>query len=370
MALLLWAFKRTESSPISKRPSYSSMWLIIIVWAVYRLLHVFMNEDVIADLFKARELWLILMLPLVLFNIKTRMQTLLVLYTILLASFIPSISAFINFASVNYDLKNIGMRSPSFDSLHHLTFAGNNALLFVSAIVIGAWSYRANHRLLFVLSLLSLLVNIIGIVSSRSLGTLIALTLVLLIILVIRFKWQSIPVITSAILLMVLATPSNLLEKDWLQSAPDTVRSEKYCGSFEERLTMWWTGFRLLKNNPILGTGESDYPKEYQNFKHPKACAVAFDGSHMHNDTLDIAVNFGLLGLMLWLMMITRPIFDFFTKKESLNSLSSFKVFIPACLLFLGLSQCHFSDDEVQMTFWLLLGLGHVNVLEIFKSKS
>ena len=359
IALVLWFFQKKKQSVKDKRPQNSALWIALAAWALYRLSHVFLNEDILNDLFKARELWMLLMLPLVVFNIKNERQLLLLSITIIIASVVPSLSAAVNFSSVNFDFSNIYERKPSFQSLHHLTFAGNNSLLLVASFVLLGQFIIEKRRGLAAFTVLSILINIAGLISSRSLGVLLALSILIALFFLVRFRSRAIAVFIPALILLFQLTPERFFSSDWLQKAPQTVNVEKYCGSFEERLTIWWTGLRMIKDKPFFGTGESDYLTEYHRFKHPKSCGVAFDGTHMHNDILDVSVNFGLVGLFLWLLLILKPIFDFFSLLKVSSYLDYLRFLLPACLLLIGLSQCHFTDDEVQMTYWALLGLSY-----------
>jgi O-antigen ligase len=367
IALVLWFFEKKETEPKEQRPQNSALWVALAAWGLYRLSHIFLNEDILNDLFKARELWMLLMLPLVAFNIKNDKQLLLLSITIVFASVVPSLSAVINFASVNFDLLNNTARKPSFESLHHLTFAGNNSLVLVASFVLLGQFIIKKRRTFVILTTLCILTNAAGLASSRSLGVLLALSVLLALFFLVRFRYRAIAVFIPALILLFQLTPERFFNSDWLQKAPKTVNVEKYCGSFEERLTIWWTGLRMIKDKPLFGTGESDYLTEYHRFKHPKSCGVALAGTHMHNDILDVSVNFGFVGLLLWLLLILKPIFDFFALSIGSSYLNYLRFLLPTCLLLIGLSQCHFTDDEVQMTYWALLGLGYLQRNDIQK---
>src|SRR4030095_8086666 len=96
------------------------------------------------------------------------------------------------------------------------------------------------------------------------------------------------------VLLFLLAAPFQLKER--MLSITDFQER-----SIHSRFIMWDTGIKIIKDHPLLGVGDVDINKIYRMYKKPE---IHGEGSHMHNNFFQIAVNFGLIGLVSWILMM------------------------------------------------------------------
>lgn len=133
--------------------------------------------------------------------------------------------------------------------------------------------------------------------------------------------------------------------------------------SNKSRIVMWETGIKIFKDNPVFGIGDIDIKKVYQMYKIPESHG---EGSHMHNNFMQILVNFGIIGLISWLILILYIFFrqvKIFTKTkndEFLNLLSLISVTSFIALMVTGLTEYNFGDAEFAAVFWFALSLAFI----------
>ena len=105
------------------------------------------------------------------------------------------------------------------------------------------------------------------------------------------------------------------------------------------------------------------------------ATGTAATGSHMHNDYIDMLVLYGIPGYLFLCYFYFMPIIHFFkfqhiAKENRLFYVGLGAVMAIICLSFMSLSQCHFSDEEVQMIFWVAVGLVYHSICDSGKLAS
>ncbi|HSF33531.1 MAG TPA: O-antigen ligase family protein [Candidatus Tectomicrobia bacterium] len=66
-----------------------------------------------------------------------------------------------------------------------------------------------------------------------------------------------------------------------------------------ERLYMWSSGLRVLRDYPWTGVGMEGVKRVYPTYKHPEA--VRDQRAHLHSNPIQIAAERGLIGLACWL---------------------------------------------------------------------
>ena len=167
------------------------------------------------------------------------------------------------------------------------------------------------------------------------------------------------------------------------QSLIYQIKNDIKCGSTLERIYYIQIGLSIWQNNPILGLGVASYPKAYQKYRPQGVCGVAaLPDVHLHNDFLNTLALFGAVGFTIFLMFYILPFIHSFQKYRLNNSqdpqnkvLSTLRNTVNtrknwitigaltsiSMMFFMGLTQCHFTDEEVQMVFWLVLGVFYRN---------
>lgn len=101
------------------------------------------------------------------------------------------------------------------------------------------------------------------------------------------------------ILLLLAALLYRPVISPYLQEQIETNEEEGASG----RLTLWEINFELVRSHWLLGTGPAGYAVYYMTY-HP-------DGAHStHNNYVDIAAQFGLLGLLAWLWLAVAGVVE------------------------------------------------------------
>jgi len=121
------------------------------------------------------------------------------------------------------------------------------------------------------------------------------------------------------------------------------------------RMGLWQTSWNMIKDKPILGIGPGNFSKVFDKYK----VAREYDTiAHPHNDYLNMWVNSGIIGLLgylfLWFSFLRRFIKHF---SISLPIITVLVGFFAA-----GLFQCYYTDQEVAMLLFFILGLGMAEI--------
>jgi O-antigen ligase len=130
--------------------------------------------------------------------------------------------------------------------------------------------------------------------------------------------------------------------------------------STQARFLTWETGVKLLKDYPITGIGDTDVLKMYRSYKYPE---YEGEGSHMHNNFLQILVTIGIIGFLAWCIMMVYVIIRMIkiyslTKGDTiLNSLVVASISSMIAFQISGLTEYNFSDFEFAAVMWFMFGL-------------
>ena len=372
--LASWLMLRHTNIVLPKfrwRPYY---WLLLL-WLLWRVVHVLISDYPGKELFQAREMWLMLMLPLVadvliplgakLKNGKTiRLLGLPPLEFVVL--FLVVAGALVGyFNSIQFILQGgdfLGYRARALNNQNALTFSGTASLTTVIALgyLLVARRRTDNPRYLMPLLWFSLIGLVLAFILAKSRGGFIALvmTLALMSLLILRtkaiFAWLA---IALTVLGLWFASPK--LQQHFLNAMP---QEGSHTGTMEQRLDLWRAGIQMVKVKPLIGYGDAGYDVEYHKFKVAGAYGVAAKGSHMHNDLLNTWVLYGAVGLFIFILFFVFPLYDFIRLDKSLHNHQLWPWLITTVagvwfMLFQGLSQCHFTDEEVQSLFWFMVAI-------------
>jgi O-antigen ligase len=130
------------------------------------------------------------------------------------------------------------------------------------------------------------------------------------------------------------------------------------------RFVMWETGLKMIKDNLLIGIGEVDIKKAYEQYKKPEFHG---EGSHMHNNVIQITLTTGILGLIIWLSLMFYIFYRQFkiyiaTKQnEFLNTIAVISLCSMIALQVSGLTEWNFGDAEFAAVFWFNLALAFIS---------
>lgn len=135
--------------------------------------------------------------------------------------------------------------------------------------------------------------------------------------------------------------------------------------SNKTRFVMWETGIKIIKDHPLLGVGDVDNNRIYRMYKTPEFHG---EGSHMHSNVFQLLVSFGLVGFLMWLVLMIyifyRSIRIYFKtrKNEFLNIMALTSITTMTALQISGLTEWNFGDHEYAVVFWFMLALAFISL--------
>jgi putative inorganic carbon (hco3(-)) transporter len=236
----------------------------------------------------------------------------------------------------------------------YMTFAG--VLMLITLVVLAQVLFMPRNPLSYGL-VLSLMLLTAALVMTHTRSAWIGLTAGVALVLVLRQKrfLLVLPVVAGVIFL----------------SAPDAVRTrissivDPQDLTARERLYMWGSGLRILRDHPWTGVGMEGVKRVYPAYKHPDA--LRDRQAHLHNNPIQVAVERGIIGLVCWLWIwvaFYRQAWKIFRglppdKRRAtalvVGSLAGVTGFHVA-----GLFEYSFGDAEVSMLVYFLMALPYV----------
>ncbi len=158
------------------------------------------------------------------------------------------------------------------------------------------------------------------------------------------------------IVLFLLFAPLPLKER--MQSIADLNHP-----SNKTRIIMWETGLRMIKDSPVIGIGDTDINKAYRQYKTPEFHG---EGSHMHNNLIQIVLTLGVFGGLAWLTLMIyifiRQIKIYLKTKsdEFLNIITVSSLASMIAFQIAGLTEWNFGDAEFAAVLWFNLSLAFI----------
>jgi len=254
---------------------------------------------------------------------------------------------------------------------HHLTYGGVSLLLFSMLTPLGfSREYPTRERLVFGLgSMANLAAVIVCMGRSIWLGTAVAIGIMVLFQLTVK----RIIYLTIAVLLLVAGLSAYNIRYQKLPFASTAIgyrlKSAMTASLNKDRLMMWEAGINIIKDHPWLGLGSNSgkqmipYYKEIE--KKEKEKFQHGPGTGVHNIYIQNWINFGLIGFAGYLLWWLALIFKITTELRKNPTKSSQKYALLLGILagligcmFAGLFENNFRDGEVQITIFVLMGLG------------
>ena len=129
--------------------------------------------------------------------------------------------------------------------------------------------------------------------------------------------------------------------------------------SNRDRLEMLNSGLQIIRDHPWTGVGGGMMHSIYRHYRSPASIQV--DRSHLHNNFVQIAAEYGLITLAAWLWLIGKIVMDLARLLTEVRGEE--KIFVQgalavvASLLIAGLFEYNFGDSEVLMVFLILITL-------------
>ncbi len=167
------------------------------------------------------------------------------------------------------------------------------------------------------------------------------------------------PRVLAAILLIVVVLASVLL----LSPLGRKLMIEKGAFTLSERLDYWRTGHSMFLRSPIIGNGFNSFGLLYPRYRFP----VAGEARSAHNNFLQILVETGVVGLLLFLgiwVLAFLAVWPFVRnsltgeKTNPLRETVILSAFIGIlCFLIHSLADFDLYIPGIAMTVWLFLGL-------------
>lgn len=131
------------------------------------------------------------------------------------------------------------------------------------------------------------------------------------------------------------------------------------------RLVTWETGIKIFKDYPITGIGDIYLKNVYERYTKAESEAAAL---HMHNNILEMLVNFGLIGLISWLALMGYLIMETFKnyKKTLNNELLNILTIISLCCFtafqLSGITEYNFGMQEFLPVLMFSMSLTFLSV--------
>lgn len=220
--------------------------------------------------------------------------------------------------------------------------------------------------------LILLIIYSIAIMSSYSRGGLLAFSIVLLMLLFEyrhKFSIKTLGFALSFMILLLTAvfilTPTSYVNR--IESVTDTTDT-----SMSRRLSYLDVGMDIFKEHPIFGTGPGTYRDEYASTNTALIYAEE-DQSHerlrryAHNTYLEVLSGTGLIGLLVFLIILVITLNNFIISKKQLLQLGAFKeaslisaykiAYLSVLVYFFMLSNLYLKQ------LWLMIAVSHIAVV-------
>lgn len=135
--------------------------------------------------------------------------------------------------------------------------------------------------------------------------------------------------------------------------------------SWRVRMTIWRTGWEMIKDRPLTGHGLVDLNEIYADKRSQISDAPVADTrsfGHLHNNFLQVAAIGGVVGLAAFCYMLAR-VFMFLRSlwaRSEPRARPYLAGIAAAATAFVvnGMAEWNYGDSEVMTIFWALVGLG------------
>jgi O-antigen ligase len=259
---------------------------------------------------------------------------------------------------------------------NHVNYAALISLLLPVAIVSFYLTPRFSPKRKWIL--VGIVIGLAGWVLAYSRGAWLALPAGGIMVIVLRKKWL-VPVLITGGVLILISTAWLITEKRYLRFAPNhdqtyfhTQFRQHLQATFEgkdistaERWHRWVAGVRMIMHEPITGFGPNSFYRHYQPYTlRAFETWVSNNPEHstVHNYFLLLAIEQGLVGLLLFLLLIVYMFFqlqDLCRKLQShfYRSIALTTSAILTIVLVLNLMSDLIETDKIGSVFYSCLGI-------------
>jgi hypothetical protein len=128
------------------------------------------------------------------------------------------------------------------------------------------------------------------------------------------------------------------------------------------RMTLWKTGWYMLRDNPVLGVGMGNYTANYKEYvsKYPELY-IGHESYSVHNSYLKVGAETGFIGLASFLLIYVvyfLTIIKLYFRQNLLGRVMAVGLFVGSiCYMVQNLSNNLIFIPQLNVIFWLTAGL-------------
>jgi putative inorganic carbon (hco3(-)) transporter len=245
----------------------------------------------------------------------------------------------------------------------YLTFAEVLALIFSVSFCL--FLYKKSEKIISKSKLLFYFIILVCILLTYCRGVWISLIMFFILIFILEKNIRMLFLKIAGLILVFL-----LIFSYFNISRRSIIDRFKTAGSINkniDRISMWQSGYKMVKDYPVFGIGPRQVPVLYPKYVMPTAYRP--EEPHLHSNFVNIAAERGLLGLASFLFMFGYFLFYFFKfYLKPNNEFIKYNALAGICVvlvfLIFGATEYCFGDAEVIILFWSILGilLGNIKV--------
>ncbi len=133
-----------------------------------------------------------------------------------------------------------------------------------------------------------------------------------------------------------------------------------YMHSNATRLALWKAGVRIFLHNPIIGVGDVDLAKLYQQYKDKSNKEVL---GHLHNNYFQFLAIYGILGFIVLILLFAKIFTSLWEmvktsdEKSITHSFAAGALGVFTAFLTEGMFEWNFGDQEIITFVWFVMGM-------------
>jgi putative inorganic carbon (HCO3(-)) transporter len=336
-----WVAVLAAERRLPRAPSWA---LPLTLYAGWTLVSTLASPDIRTSLFEAKQLVLLLVVPLT-YEIVTADSALPLTTIALAAGAASAVIGIGQFAILHYD--NLGLRPRSTLGLY-LTFSGLVMLTLELAVARVLFMTRARMWAALVIPALAVAIPL-----SFGRSSLVGACCAVALLLVMRdFRLTALLPVAAA-LLFALA-PGQVIQR--MYSIFDLNDPSNH-----DRIEMMRSGMAIIRDHPVTGVGPNMIARVYPQYREPGA--VLQVAPHLHNVPLQIAAERGLPALAVWVWFVAAAalgaarLFRVAPREGPLRFLAAAALGAIVAMLGAGMFEHTFGDSEFQLLFLVLITL-------------
>lgn len=168
-----------------------------------------------------------------------------------------------------------------------------------------------------------------------------------------RKKLWLIASFTTVICALLALTPQSRERIELLYSEAQSGNNEAELTSIGVRITFWKNTFEIVKKPSILGVGTGGFEDVYKKQVKDKPGFEGLVTGDPHNQYLKILVEQGILGLMVFILLLGSVLLN--KNSENINHIIGKSVLIAWCIT--SLANSHFSTFNEGQFIWIWIGI-------------